>query len=44
VGKPAVMFVWHKRSGRPGRMRFSWWPLVLSVIVSVVLTIVLNAR
>lgn len=38
------MFVWTKRSGRPGRMRFSWWPLVLSLVVSVLLTLALNAR
>jgi uncharacterized membrane protein YhaH (DUF805 family) len=37
------MFVWTKRSGRPGRTRFYWWPLVLSLLVSVVLTILLNA-
>jgi hypothetical protein len=37
------MFVWTKQSGRPGRTRFYWWPLVLSLIASVVLTIVINA-
>ena len=37
------MFVWTKRSDRPGRARFYWWPLVLSLLVSVVLTILLNA-
>ena len=37
------MFVWTKRSGRPGRARFYWWPLVLSLIASVVVTILLNA-
>ena len=36
------MFVWTKRSGQPGRGRFLWWPLVLSVVVSIVLTIALN--
>jgi hypothetical protein len=36
------MIVWTKRSGDRGKMRFLWWPLVLSLIVSVVLTIVLN--
>ena len=36
------MFVWTKRSGQPGRSRFQWWPLVLSVVVSIVLTIALN--
>jgi hypothetical protein len=37
------MFVWTKGSGRPSRVRFSWWPLLLSVLVSVVLTVLLNA-
>ncbi len=38
------MFVYRKRSGRPGKARFYWWPLVLSLAVSVVLTLLLNAR
>lgn len=38
------MFVYRKRSGRPGRARFHWWPLVLSLVISVLLTILLNAR
>jgi hypothetical protein len=38
------MFVWHKRSGQRGRVRFMWWPLVLSLVVSVILTIAINAR
>jgi len=37
------MFVWTKRSGRPARTRFSWWPLLLSLLMSVVLTVVINA-
>ena len=37
------MFVWTKRSGRPAKTRFSWWPLLLSLLVSVVLTLVINA-
>ena len=37
------MFVWTKRSGRPAKMRFSWWPLLLSLVLSVVLTLLLNA-
>lgn len=37
------MFVWTKRSDRPGRVRFSWWPLLLSLVLSVVLTVLLNA-
>jgi hypothetical protein len=36
------MFVWHKRSGERSRVRFYWWPLVLSLALSVVLTIILN--
>ncbi len=38
------MFFWYKRSGEPSRVRFLWWPLVLSVVASVVLTILLNSR
>lgn len=37
------MFGWTRRSGQPGRGRFLWWPLVLSIVVSIVLTVVLNA-
>ena len=37
------MFVFTKRSGERGRMRFMWWPLLISIALSVVLTIVLNA-
>ena len=36
------MFVWYKRSRGRSRVRFYWWPLVLSLILSVVLTIILN--
>ncbi len=42
TGHVGGMFVWYKRSGRPGRVRFYWWPLVLSLALSVVLTIVIN--
>ena len=38
------MFIWQKRSGDRARVRFLWWPLVLSLVLSVLLTIVLNAR
>ena len=38
------MFVYRKRSGRPGRVKFYWWPLLLSLAVSVVLTLLLNSR
>jgi hypothetical protein len=36
------MFVWTKRSGQRGRTRFYWWPLLISLIVSVLLTLVVN--
>jgi hypothetical protein len=36
------MFIFTKRPGERGRMRFSWWPLALSLALSVALTIVLN--
>ncbi len=38
------MFVWYKRSGQRSRFRFFWWPLVLSLLLSVLLTIALNSR
>jgi len=38
------MFVWTKRSGRPGKARFYWWPLLLCLAVSVLATLALNAR
>jgi hypothetical protein len=38
------MFIWTKRSGQRSRVRFLWWPLVLSLLLSVVLTLLLNAR
>ena len=38
------MFFWYKRSGQRSRVGFLWWPLVLSIVVSVILTILLNAR
>jgi hypothetical protein len=37
------MFVWTKSSGRRSRVRFMWWPLLLSLVLSVVLTLFLNA-
>jgi hypothetical protein len=36
------MFVWTKRSGRRARFRFYWWPLVLSLVLSVLLTLALR--
>ncbi len=41
-GYPGVMFVWTKRSGRPARFRFYWWPLVLSLVLSLLLTLALS--
>jgi hypothetical protein len=38
------MFVWTKRSGERGKARFYWWPLVLGLVLSVLLTLALNAR
>ena len=37
------MFVWTKRSGEKSRVRFLWWPLLLSLVLSIILTIALNA-
>ncbi len=36
------MFVWTKRSGRPARTHIYLWPLVLSLLLSVILTILVN--
>jgi len=38
------MFVWTKRSGRPDKGRFYLWPLLASLVLSVLVTLVLNAR
>ena len=38
------MFVWTKRSGQRGKVRFYWWPLLLGLLLSIVLTLALNAR
>jgi len=37
------MFVFTKRSGRPGHFRFYWWPLLLGIVISIVLTVLVNA-
>lgn len=37
------MFVWTKRSGQRAKTRFYWWPLLLSLVLSIALTLVLNA-
>lgn len=36
------MFVWYKRSGQRARTRFYWWPLIVSLALSVLLTIIVN--
>jgi hypothetical protein len=36
------MFVWTKRSGRPAKTRIYLWPLVVSLLLSVILTILVN--
>ena len=36
------MFVWTKRSGQRGKTRFYWWPLLLSLVLSVLLTLAIN--
>jgi hypothetical protein len=36
------MFVWQKRSGERSRVKFYWWPLVASLALSVLLTVLLN--
>ena len=36
------MFIWTKRNGGPGRGRFLWWPLVLSLVVTVLLNMLLR--
>jgi hypothetical protein len=38
------MFIWQKNSGERSRVRFLWWPLVASLVASVLLTILINAR
>ena len=37
------MFVWTKRSGQAGKTRFYFWPLLLSLVLSVLLTLIINA-
>lgn len=36
------MVVFSKRSGRRVRVRILWWPLVISVVLSVLLTLTLR--
>jgi hypothetical protein len=33
---------WSKRNGERARVRFVWWPLVVSLAVSIGLTVLLN--
>jgi hypothetical protein len=42
IGDTEAVFVWQKRSGRRARVHFYWWPLILSLALSVVLTLLLN--
>ena len=37
------MFVWTKRSGDRAKTRVYWWPLLLSLVLSVLLTVLVNA-
>jgi len=41
-GQAQRVFVWQKRSGRRSSVRVLWWPLVLSLVASVLLTLFLN--
>lgn len=36
------MMIWSKRGGERSRVRFLWWPLVVSLAVSVGVTLLLN--
>lgn len=38
------MFVWPNRSGQRSGFKIIWWPLLLSLVVSVLLTLAINAR
>jgi hypothetical protein len=42
-GSAAAVFIWTKRSGERGRTRFLWWPLVLSIVVTILLNLVIRA-
>lgn len=42
TGKSLTVIFWSKRNGERARVRFIWWPLVLSLVVSVGLTVLLN--
>jgi hypothetical protein len=36
------MFIFTKRSGQRGRFRFLWWPLLLSIGLTVLLNLALR--
>lgn len=36
------MFFFSKRSGQRGRVRFLWWPLILSVVVTILLNLAIR--
>ena len=36
------MMIWWKRNGERARVRLLWWPLVVSLVVSVGLTVLVN--
>jgi hypothetical protein len=36
------VIIFTKRNGQRGRFRFSWWPLVISIALSVLLTLALR--
>jgi hypothetical protein len=36
------MFIFTKYSGQRGRMRFVWWPLLLSIALTIVLNLALR--
>ena len=37
------MFVWSRGPGEKSRFRFYWWPLLLSIGISVIVTLLLNS-
>ena len=36
------MFIFTKRAGRPVRVRLLWWPLVLSIVLTVAVNLPLR--
>jgi hypothetical protein len=41
-GNSTSVIFWSKRNGERARVRFVWWPLVVSLAVSIGLTVLLN--